>query len=57
MLQVEQDPWLGFGAIAVAVLCSGFAGIVLFLYAGHNKRTGELILFKTEHSTLVNSLC
>ncbi|KAF1583440.1 CMP-sialic acid transporter, partial [Eudyptes moseleyi] len=26
-VQVEQNPWLGFGAIAVAVLCSGFAGI------------------------------
>ncbi|NWH60243.1 S35A1 protein, partial [Geococcyx californianus] len=25
-VQVEQNPWLGFGAIAVAVLCSGFAG-------------------------------
>ncbi|XP_059691421.1 CMP-sialic acid transporter isoform X1 [Gavia stellata] len=24
-VQVEQNPWLGFGAIAVAVLCSGFA--------------------------------
>ncbi|NXN57061.1 S35A1 protein, partial [Rynchops niger] len=32
-VQVEQNPWLGFGAIAVAVLCSGFAGIVLFLCA------------------------
>ncbi|NXV43704.1 S35A1 protein, partial [Uria aalge] len=29
-VQVQQNPWLGFGAIAVAVLCSGFAGIVLF---------------------------
>ncbi|XP_010120041.1 PREDICTED: CMP-sialic acid transporter [Chlamydotis macqueenii] len=26
-VQVEQNPWLGFGAIAVAVLCSGFAGV------------------------------
>ncbi|KAM9267671.1 CMP-sialic acid transporter [Cariama cristata] len=26
-IQVEQNPWLGFGAIAVAVLCSGFAGV------------------------------
>nr|XP_044994537.1 CMP-sialic acid transporter isoform X3 [Jaculus jaculus] len=25
--QVEQNPLLGFGAIAVAVLCSGFAGV------------------------------
>ncbi|XP_068265686.1 CMP-sialic acid transporter isoform X2 [Nyctibius grandis] len=24
-VQVEQNPWLGFGAVAVAVLCSGFA--------------------------------
>lgn len=56
MLQVEQNPWLGFGAIAVAVLCSGFAGIVLFPYAGHIKRTGELMMFKIEHSTLVNCL-
>ncbi|KAH1173643.1 hypothetical protein KIL84_017482 [Mauremys mutica] len=24
-VQVEQNPWLGFGAIAIAVLCSGFA--------------------------------
>ncbi|XP_054251962.1 CMP-sialic acid transporter isoform X1 [Indicator indicator] len=24
-VQVEQNPWLGFGAITVAVLCSGFA--------------------------------
>ncbi len=26
MLQVEQNPFLGFMAIAVAVICSGFAG-------------------------------
>ncbi|XP_010155950.1 PREDICTED: CMP-sialic acid transporter, partial [Eurypyga helias] len=26
-VQVEQNPWLGFGAVAVAVLCSGFAGV------------------------------
>ncbi|XP_053877388.1 CMP-sialic acid transporter [Malaclemys terrapin pileata] len=26
-VQMEQNPWLGFGAIAVAVLCSGFAGV------------------------------
>ena len=26
LLQVEQNPLLGFGAIAIAVLCSGFAG-------------------------------
>ncbi|XP_059698477.1 CMP-sialic acid transporter isoform X2 [Haemorhous mexicanus] len=26
-VQVEQNPWLGFGAIAVAVFCSGFAGV------------------------------
>lgn len=26
--QVEQNPFLGFMAIAVAVLCSGFAGIL-----------------------------
>uniref|UniRef100_A0A8C3PIS2 Solute carrier family 35 member A1 n=1 Tax=Calidris pygmaea TaxID=425635 RepID=A0A8C3PIS2_9CHAR len=26
-VQVEQNPWLGFGAIAAAVLCSGFAGV------------------------------
>ncbi|NXQ97322.1 S35A1 protein, partial [Sagittarius serpentarius] len=32
-VQVEQNPWLGFGAIAVAVWCSGFAGTVLFPYA------------------------
>jgi len=57
MLQVEQNPWLGFGAIAIAVLCSGFAGIVLFLYAGHIKRTGELLMFKPEHSMFVNCLC
>ncbi|OBS69984.1 hypothetical protein A6R68_01476, partial [Neotoma lepida] len=25
--QVEQNPLLGFGAIAIAVLCSGFAGV------------------------------
>ncbi|KAB0383975.1 hypothetical protein FD755_005892 [Muntiacus reevesi] len=25
--EVEQNPLLGFGAIAVAVLCSGFAGV------------------------------
>uniref|UniRef100_A0A8V0XH86 Solute carrier family 35 member A1 n=1 Tax=Gallus gallus TaxID=9031 RepID=A0A8V0XH86_CHICK len=24
-VQVEQNPWLGFGAITIAVLCSGFA--------------------------------
>lgn len=53
MLQVEQNPWLGFGAIAVAVLCSGFAGIVLFLYTGHMKRIGELMMFKTELSMLL----
>lgn len=28
VIQVEQNPFLGFVAIAVAVLCSGFAGIV-----------------------------
>lgn len=54
MLQVEQNPWLGFGAIAVAVLCSGFAGIVLLPYAGHIKRMGGSMVFKMEHSTLVN---
>ncbi|MEE6476280.1 hypothetical protein FKM82_011031 [Ascaphus truei] len=26
-VQVEQNPLLGFGAVAVAVLCSGFAGV------------------------------
>ncbi|XP_034264839.1 CMP-sialic acid transporter [Pantherophis guttatus] len=26
-VQVEQNPLLGFGAIAIAVLCSGFAGV------------------------------
>lgn len=26
-VQVEQNPILGFGAIAIAVLCSGFAGV------------------------------
>ncbi|KAM3861028.1 CMP-sialic acid transporter [Diretmus argenteus] len=26
-VQIEQNPFLGFGAIAVAVLCSGFAGV------------------------------
>ncbi|XP_054827745.1 CMP-sialic acid transporter [Eublepharis macularius] len=26
-VQVEQNPLIGFGAIAVAVLCSGFAGV------------------------------
>uniref|UniRef100_A0A8C5QVS5 Solute carrier family 35 member A1 n=1 Tax=Leptobrachium leishanense TaxID=445787 RepID=A0A8C5QVS5_9ANUR len=26
-IQVEQNPFLGFGAVAVAVLCSGFAGV------------------------------
>ncbi|EMP24414.1 CMP-sialic acid transporter [Chelonia mydas] len=25
--KMEQNPWLGFGAIAIAVLCSGFAGV------------------------------
>lgn len=39
MLQVEQNPWLGFGAIAVAVLCSGFAGTVLLPHAVHAKMT------------------
>lgn len=40
MLQMEQNPWLGFGAIAIAVLCSGFAGKT-FLYAVCFKRTGQ----------------
>ncbi|KAM3930615.1 CMP-sialic acid transporter [Leptodactylus fuscus] len=26
-VQIEQNHWLGFGAVAVAVLCSGFAGV------------------------------
>ncbi|XP_021247423.1 CMP-sialic acid transporter isoform X2 [Numida meleagris] len=26
-VQVEQNPWLGFGAITIAVICSGFAGV------------------------------
>ncbi|KAG9493651.1 hypothetical protein GDO78_001505 [Eleutherodactylus coqui] len=27
LVQIEQNHWLGFGAVAVAVLCSGFAGV------------------------------
>ncbi|XP_075718240.1 CMP-sialic acid transporter [Rhinoderma darwinii] len=26
-VQIEQNHWLGFGAVAVAVMCSGFAGV------------------------------
>ncbi|XP_040284679.1 CMP-sialic acid transporter [Bufo bufo] len=27
LVKIEQNHWLGFGAVAVAVLCSGFAGV------------------------------
>ncbi|XP_043925086.1 CMP-sialic acid transporter isoform X1 [Protopterus annectens] len=26
-VQVEQNPWIGFAAVSIAVLCSGFAGV------------------------------